>query len=85
MSALDADVIKTYVELGLGVGIIASVAFIPERDKGLRLIDCPALFDGQTSLIAVRRGRYLRDYAYRFIELCAPNLTEKAVRGDVAA
>ena len=85
MSALDADVIKTYVELGLGVGIIASVAFIPERDKGLRLIDCPALFDEQTSLIAVRRGRYLRDYAYRFIELCAPTLTEKAVRGDVAA
>jgi LysR family transcriptional regulator, cys regulon transcriptional activator len=85
MSALDADVIKTYVELGMGVGIVASMAFIPERDKGLRLLDCSALFDEQTSRIAVRRGRYLRGYAYRFIELCAPDLTEKLVRGDIAA
>jgi LysR family transcriptional regulator, cys regulon transcriptional activator len=85
MSALDADVIKTYVELGLGIGIMASMAFLPERDTGLRLIDCSALFEEQTSLIAVRRGRYLRGYAYRFIELCAPGLTEKVVRGDVAA
>lgn len=85
MSALDADVIKTYVELQLGIGIIASMAFIPERDKGLQLIDCSTLFDEQTSLIALRRGRYLRDYAYRFIELCAPGLTEKVVRGDIAA
>jgi LysR family transcriptional regulator, cys regulon transcriptional activator len=85
MSALDADVIKTYVELGLGVGIMASMAFIPERDKGLQLLDCSALFEARTSLIAVRRGRYLRGYAYRFIELCAPDLTEKVVRGDVAA
>jgi LysR family transcriptional regulator, cys regulon transcriptional activator len=84
MSALDADVIKTYVELGMGVGIMASMAFIPERDRSLRLLDCSALFDKQTSRIAVRRGRYLRGYAYRFIELCAPNLTEKVVRGDAA-
>jgi LysR family cys regulon transcriptional activator len=61
------------------------MAFIPERDRALRLIDCSMLFDEQTSLIAVRRGRYLRGYAYRFIELCAPNLSEQVVRGDVAA
>jgi LysR family transcriptional regulator, cys regulon transcriptional activator len=85
MSALDADVIKTYVELGMGVGIMASMAFIPERDKGLSLLDCSALFGEQTSRIALRRGRYLRGYAYRFIELCAPDLTEKVVRGDAAA
>lgn len=85
MSALDADVIKAYVELGMGVGIMASMAFLPERDKGLRLLDCSALFDLQTSRIALRRGRYLRGYAYRFIELCAPDLTEKVVRGDAAA
>jgi LysR family cys regulon transcriptional activator len=84
MSALDADVIKTYVELGMGVGILASMAFVAERDKGLRLIDCSSLFDEQTSRIAIRRGRYLRGYAYRFIELCAPNLTEKVLRGDSA-
>jgi LysR family cys regulon transcriptional activator len=84
MSALDADVIKTYVELGLGVGIMASMAFAPERDNGLRLIDCSGLFEEQTSLIAVRRGRYLRGYAYRFIELCAPNLSERIIRTDSA-
>jgi LysR family cys regulon transcriptional activator len=85
MSALDADVIKTYVELGMGVGIMASIAFAPERDKGLRLLDCSALFGEQTSRIAVQRGRYLRGYAYRFIEFCAPELTEKVIRGDAAA
>ena len=85
MAALDADVIKAYVELGLGVGIVASIAFAPERDKGLRLLDCSDLFGRQTSRIAIRRGRYLRGYAYRFIELCAPDLTEKAVRSEAAS
>jgi LysR family transcriptional regulator, cys regulon transcriptional activator len=85
MAALDADVIKTYVELGMGVGIMASVAFNPERDTGLRLLDCSGLFDKQTTLIAVRRGRYLRGFAYRFIELCAPDLTEKTLRSSAAA
>lgn len=85
MAALDADVIKTYVELGMGVGIMAAMAFSPERDTALRLLDCSTLFDKQTTLIAVRRGRYLRGFAYRFIELCAPDLTEKTVRNSAAA
>ena len=80
MSALDSDVIKTYVELGLGIGIVASVAFNPQRDMGLHLLDCSRLFSPNTTLIAVRRGHYLRGYAYRFIELCASNLTEYVVR-----
>ncbi len=79
MSALDADVIKTYVELGLGVGILASMAFSPERDPGLRMLDSDALFAGNVTRIAVRRGHYLRGFAYRFIELCAPELTEAVV------
>jgi LysR family cys regulon transcriptional activator len=83
MTALDADVIKTYVELGLGLGIVASMAFDPERDKGLRLLDSISLFPRSTSRIAVRRGRFLRRFAYRFIELCAPELTEAAVRSGV--
>ena len=81
MAALDADVIKAYVELGMGVGLMASMAFIPERDKPLRLLDCSHLFEEQTSRIAVRRGRYLRGFAYRFITLCSPALTEDVVRG----
>jgi LysR family cys regulon transcriptional activator len=85
MSAMDTDVLKAYVELGLGVGIIAAMAFDPKRDVGLRLIDSAHLFEANTSLIAVRRGSYLRNFAYRFIELCSPALPEAEVRRAVAA
>lgn len=80
MSALDADVIKSYVELGLGIGIIASMAFDSARDRGLELVAADHLFSPNTARIAVHRGRYLRGYAYRFIELCASDLTESVVR-----
>lgn len=80
LSALDADVIKAYVELGLGVGIVASMAFDPGRDPELRLIDADHLFEVNISRIAVRRGTYLRGYAYRFIEYCSSALTEQVVR-----
>ncbi|MDQ3185474.1 MAG: CysB family HTH-type transcriptional regulator [Pseudomonadota bacterium] len=83
MSALDADVIKTYVELGLGVGIVASMAFNPVRDTRLNLLDSSHLFEKNTTNISVRRGHYLRGYAYRFIELCLPSLNEAAVRSGV--
>ena len=83
MSALDADVIKTYVELGLGVGIVASMAFNPARDTRLNLLDSSHLFEKNTTNISVRRGHYLRGYAYRFIELCLPSLTEAAIRTGV--
>jgi LysR family transcriptional regulator, cys regulon transcriptional activator len=80
MSALDADVIKTYVELGLGVGIMASVAFNPGRDTQLQMVNAQHLFPENVTNIAVRKGHYLRGYAYRFIELCSPGLDEQAVR-----
>ncbi len=80
MSALDADVIKTYVELGLGVGIVASMAWHPKKDEGLALLDGEDVFPVNVTRIGVRRGHYLRGFAYRFIELCAPALTETAVR-----
>lgn len=83
MSALDADVIKTYVELGLGIGIVASMAFNPARDTRLNLLDSSHLFQKNTTNISVRRGHYLRGYAYRFIELCLPSLTEAAIRYGV--
>ena len=85
MSALDADVIKAYVELELGVGIIASMAFDPERDSGLRMLNCAHLFASSTSSLAIRRGRFLRGYVFRFIELCSPQLNEKTVRGAMAS
>jgi LysR family transcriptional regulator, cys regulon transcriptional activator len=85
MSALDADVIKAYVELELGVGIIASIGFDPARDTGLRMLDCTHLFASNTSSLAIRRGRFLRGYTFRFIELCSPQLTEKTVRSAMQA
>lgn len=84
MSAMDADVIKTYVELGLGVGIVASMAFQPGREGELRQLDSSHLFPANTTRIAVRRGHYLRGFAYRFIEMCSPTLTEATVRSSVA-
>jgi LysR family cys regulon transcriptional activator len=84
MAALDADVIKTYVEIGLGVGIVASMAYDPERDVGLALLESHHLFPRSTSRIAVRRGRFLRGFAYRFIALCAPGLTETVVKSSAA-
>jgi LysR family cys regulon transcriptional activator len=83
MSALDADVIKTYVELDLGVGIVASMAFNPAKDVELRLLDSGHLFEKNTTQIAVRCGHYLRGFACRFIELCIPSLSEAALRAAV--
>lgn len=84
MSALDADVIKTYIELDLGVGIIASGAYNVARDSTLRLLPSDHLFPANTTRIAVRRGHYLRGFAYRFIELCSPALTKDVVQHGVA-
>ena len=80
LSAIDADVIKTYVGLGLGLGIIARIAFDPERDVGLEALDASHLFESNTTRIGLRRGTYLRRYEYDFIELFAPHLTQKAVQ-----
>lgn len=79
LEAIDADVIKTYVELGMGVGIIAGMAFDPERDRNLRTIAVGHLFGTNVSRVAVKQGAYLRSYIYTFIELLAPSLTRKMV------
>ena len=80
MSAMDSDVIKTYTELGLGVGIIASMAFNSTKDMGLKLLQSEHLFDANTTVIALRQGHFLRGFAYRFIELCNQQLNETTVR-----
>jgi LysR family cys regulon transcriptional activator len=86
LTALDSDVIKTYVELGLGVGILAKMAFDAKRDANLRAIDASHLFESSTTRIGIKRGAYLRRYAYEFIELLAPHLSrevvERAVTGE---
>jgi len=83
LSAMDADVIKTYVELGMGVGIVASIAFEAERDLTLRAIDAGALFGINLTKLAVRRGNYLRGYVYAFIESFAPTLSRALVENAV--
>ena len=85
LTAMDADVIKTYVELGLGVGILASVAFDEERDHRLRAIDARGMFEINTTSIAVRRSAVLRAFAYEFIETFAPHLTRDVVERAQAA
>ena len=79
LTAIDADVIKTYVELGLGIGILAQMSFIPERDKHLRMIEAAHLFKPSTTRIAIRKNEYLRGFTYDFIELFAPHLTHEVV------
>lgn len=79
LEAIDADVIKTYVELGMGVGIIAGMAFDPERDFNLRSISVGHLFGMNVSRVAVKQGAYLRSYIYTFMELLAPTLNRKLI------
>ena len=79
MSALDADVIKTYVELGMGIGIVNNVAYDHERDHRLKQIDID-IFGINTTWIAVRKGHLLRGYGYVFISLCSPAADVKALK-----
>ena len=79
LTAMDADVIKTYVELGMGVGIIASIALDAERDTTLRMLDARHLFEINLTRLAIRRGTWLRGYAYGFIETFVPTLTRAVV------
>jgi LysR family transcriptional regulator, cys regulon transcriptional activator len=79
LTAIDADVIKTYVGLGLGVGLIANMAYDGERDKDLVRLDCSHLFPASTTYLGVRKDAFLRSYIYGFIELLAPKFDRKAV------
>jgi LysR family transcriptional regulator, cys regulon transcriptional activator len=84
LEAIDADVIKTYVELGMGVGIIAGMAFDAERDKGLQAISVGHLFGTNVSRVALKQGAYLRSYIYSFIELLTPTLNRKLIEQVMA-
>jgi LysR family transcriptional regulator, cys regulon transcriptional activator len=79
LTAIDADVIKTYVGLGLGVGLLAQMAYDKERDANLVEIDASHLFPASTTFVGIRRDAYLRKFAYDFIELLAPHFDRKAV------
>ena len=80
LEAVDADVIKTYVDVGLGIGIIAGVAFEPLRDVNLVSLPAGHLFGTHTTRIAIKSGVFLRDYVYTFISMLAPELEPERVR-----
>jgi len=80
LSAVDADVSKTYVELGLGIAILSTVSFDPVRDKGLGARDASKLFASSTSFLTIRANAYLRPFAFHFIRLLAPHLKPVVVR-----
>jgi LysR family cys regulon transcriptional activator len=84
LAAIDSDVIKTYVEVGLGIGIVAAHAFDPKRDRGLKCLEAAHLFRSNTTRVALRRGSFLRAYTYAFIELFAPHLTRKLIETSMA-
>jgi len=85
LTAMDADVIKTYVELGMGVGIIASVALDEGRDQNLRILEGRHLFEVNQTRLAVRRGTWLRGFAFSFIETFVPTLTRDVVEEALAS
>ena len=83
LEAIDADVIKTYVDVGLGIGIIAGVAYDPRRDGNLVGMPVGKLFGTHTTRVGIKQGVFLRDYVYTFLQMLAPSLTRDVVADAV--
>lgn len=83
LSAVDADISKTYAEIGLGIAILTQIAFDPERDKGLQARDASHLFESSTSYVTLRSNLYLRPFVLDFISSVAPHLTVEKVRSAI--
>ena len=84
LTALDSDVIKTYVGMGLGLGIIAAMAYDKQTDTRLAAMDASHLFESSVTRIGIRKNAWLRGFVFTFIELCASHLTRKVVEGAMA-
>ncbi len=84
VTAADADVIKTYVRLGIGIGIVASMAYDPAKDTDLVAVDASHLFEYSTTRIGFRRSAFLRGFMYDFIEMFAPHLRREIVARALA-
>lgn len=79
LTAIDADVIKTYVNLGLGVGLIANMAYDEKRDFPLQSIDCSHLFPNSTTHLGFRKDAFLRGYMLSFMQLLSPNVSKQVI------
>jgi LysR family cys regulon transcriptional activator len=84
LEAIDADVIKTYVSMGLGVGIIAEVAFDAVRDAPLKAIAAGHLFGTHIARVAVRRGVFLREYTFAALQMMTPEVEREHLKQLVA-
>ena len=84
LTAIDSDVIKTYVAMGLGIGILASMAFDETTDTRIGMLDASHLFESSTTRIGILRNAWLRGYVYAFIELFAPHLSKRMVEAAIA-
>ncbi|MFD1123227.1 LysR substrate-binding domain-containing protein [Methylophilus flavus] len=80
ITALDADIIKTYVELGLGIGIVASMSFDPVRDTNLKSVSAAHLFEKNVTKIALRKNHYLRPYVYDFVSRLSPSYNTASIK-----
>jgi LysR family cys regulon transcriptional activator len=85
LAGANIDVVKAFVEAGLGIAILPRLAFEPERDSALRALDVDHLFEPHRASIAIRRNKYLRRYAYGFIQMLAPKLDRRALEKAAAA
>ncbi|MDU3888698.1 MAG: LysR substrate-binding domain-containing protein, partial [Serratia liquefaciens] len=83
LSAQDSDVIKTYVELGLGVGVLADMSYEKERDHGLVSLNAEHLFEPNTVWLGLKRSQLQRNYAWQFIQLCNPTLSLTEIKDKV--
>ncbi|AWP32466.1 HTH-type transcriptional regulator Cbl [Pantoea eucalypti] len=80
LSAQDSDVVKTYVKLGLGVGILADQACETEENEELERLDATHLFDASTVWLGLKRGQLQRNYVWQFLELCNANLSLEEIK-----
>lgn len=80
LSAQDSDVIKTYVELGLGIGLVAEQSGGEQEEKGLTQLDTRHLFDANTVWLGLKRGQLQRNYVWRFLELCNAGLSVEDIK-----
>lgn len=80
LSAVDPDVTKAYVERGMGIAVLSSLAYDPVKDKELGIQDASHLFQSSLLNVSVRRDTYLRSYVFSFIELYAPHLAREVVQ-----
>lgn len=84
LEAIDADVIKTYVDVELGAGIIAGMAFDPRRDVKFVGIPVGHLFGNHVSRIGLRKGVFARDYVYDFIQMCSPTYSREQIENELS-